>query len=460
MKVIICGAGVIGAGIAKYLAREQTDVIVIDSSEDLLCAISDSLDIQTLHGSPSHPDILEKAGAQDAQLIIAVTNQDEINILTCQIAHTLFKVPLKIAYLKDPIYFSSKWDIFGVDRIPIDILISPEREIARTIAQTIGVPGAFDLIPLADRKINVVGVRCGPQCPVAYTPLRQLNNLFPDLELIILAILRDDQLILPKPDDEILPGDDVYFIANQSHVIRAMQAFGYDQKISRNVLILGAGKIGMKLAQEIEESTPDTTVKLIELNKACATEAAQHLKRSTVLCGDVLDTQILIEANVFQTESVIAVTNDNEVNILASLLAKRNGARQAITLINNPAYSALVRPLGIDAIISPQDITVSSILHHVRRGRIRSVYTLHQGMGELIEAEVLESSPLLGNTIQTINDPNKFIIGAVIRDNQIMMGHESLIFRRGDLVILFAKSNAVHEAENLFLNNDKYERRI
>ncbi|MBS0185306.1 MAG: Trk system potassium transporter TrkA [Proteobacteria bacterium] len=456
MKVIICGAGIIGSGIAKYLAREQIDVTVIDFSEELLCTISDSLDIQTLCGAPTHFDILEKAGASNAQLIIAVTNQDEINILICQIAHTLFKIPLKIAYLKDAIYFDSKWDIFGPNRIPIDILISPEREIARTIAQTIDVPGAFDLIPLADRKVNVVGVRCGLQCPVTYSPLRQLNNLFPELEITVLAILRDDQIFIPKPDDEMIPGDDVYFIANQSHVMRAMQAFGYDQKVSRNILILGAGKIGMQLAQELEENSSDTIIKLIELNKAAATAVAQHLKRSTILCGDALNTQILIEANIAQTESVIAVTNDNEVNILASLLAKRNGARQAITLINNPAYSTLVRPLGIDAIISPQDITISSILHHVRQGRIRSIYTVLQGMGELIEAEVLENSPLMGNSIQALNDPNKFIIGAVIRDNEIMMANESLIFRQGDLVILFAKSNAVREAENLFLNQGKY----
>ena len=452
MKVIICGAGIIGSGIAKYLAREQIDVTVIDSSEELLCAISDSLDIQTLCGLPTHFDILEKAGASSAQLIIAVTNQDEINILICQIAHTLFKIPLKIAYLKDAIYFDSKWDIFGADRIPIDVLISPEREIARAIAQTIDVPGAFDLIPLASRKINVVGVRCGLHCPVTYSPLRQLSNLFPELQITVLAILRDDQIFIPKPDDEMIPGDDVYFIANQTHVIRAMQAFGYDQKVSRNILILGAGKIGMQLAQELEENSADTIIKLIELNKTAAKDVAQHLKRSTILCGDALNTQILIEANIAQTESVIAVTNDNEVNILASLLAKRNGARQAITLINNPAYSTLVRPLGIDAIISPQDITISSILHHVRQGRIRSIYTVLQGMGELIEAEVLENSPLMGSSIQTVNNSNKFIIGAVVRDNEIMMANESLIFRQGDLVILFAKSNSVREAENLFLS--------
>lgn len=456
MKVIICGAGLIGTGIAKYLAREETDIVVIDPSEDLLFEISESLDVQTLHGSPSHPDILEKAGARDAQLIIAVTNQDEINILTCQIAHTLFKVPLKIAYLKDSVYFDSNWEIFGDDRIPIDILISPEREIARTIAQTIEVPGAFDLIPLAGRQVNVVGVRCGLQCPVTYTPLRQLNNLFPELEITILAILREDQLILPRPDDEMFPGDDIYFIANHAHVMRAMQAFGYEQKVSRNILILGAGKIGLRLAQDLEQTGSDITIKLIELNKASATRAAQYLNRSTILCGDVLDTQILVEANISHTESVVAVTHDNEVNILASLLAKRNGAQQAITLINNPAYSALVRPLGIDAIISPQDITISSILHYVRRGRIRSVYTLRQGMGELIEAEVLESSPLMGSSPQSINDPNKFIIGAVLRENKIIMSHEGLIFRRGDLVILFAKSNAVREAENLFLNHLKH----
>ena len=457
MKVIICGAGLIGMGIAKYLSREETDIVVVDASEELLRDISDSLDVQTVHGSPSHPDVLEKAGAKEAHLIIAVTPHDEINIVACQIAHSLFEVPLKISYIKDHAYFNPEWaDLFSPTNIPINVLISPEREIARTISRTIQVPGAFNVIPLIEDKINVIGVRCSAHCSATFIPLRQLTNLFPDLNIMVLAILRADKLILTNPEEQMLPGDDIYFIAEKSHVMRAMQVFGCEKPTSRNVLILGGGNIGIMIARELENIVLDMTIKLIEINRTQATLAAGQLEKSIVLCGDALDTQILSEANIAHTESLIAVTNDNEVNILASLLGKRNGASQAITLINNPTYSALVTPLGIDAVISPRDITISSILHYVRRGRVRSVYTLREGIGELMEAEVLENSSMIGCPIHSINDPKKFIIGAVVRDGQVIIAYDSLILKMGDLVVLFAKSSAVHEAEKLFSNKGDY----
>lgn len=457
VKVVVCGAGLIGAGIAKYLAQEKTDVVVIDSCDENLRKIGDSLDIQTILGNPSHPTILERAGIQDAQLIIAVTPSDELNILACQVAHSLFEIPLKIAYIKNQVFFDPHWaSLFSLQNIPIDVLISPEREIACTISRTLQVPGAFDLIPLGTDHIRIVGVKCPAHCPLIYTPLRQLSTLFPDLEMGILILVRGDTLILGTPEEQIFPGDEVYFIAPTEHVSIAMQAFGYEKKASRNVLILGAGNIGVSLARELEQNVPDITIKLVEYDRDRAVQAAQTLENSIVICGDALDGQILSEANVANTETVVAVTNDNEVNILASLLAKRSGALQAITLINNPAYSPLVTPLGIDSIISPGDITISSILHHVRRGRVHSVYTIRDGLGEIMEAEVLESSPFVNSTVRSLNNPNKFIIGAVLREGQVIIAHDTLVIRAGDLVILFAKSDSLREAENLFARHIDY----
>ena len=457
MKVIICGAGQIGAGIAKYLSQEQTDVVVIDNNPENINKISDSLDLQAILGNPTHPPVLEHAGIREAQLIIAVTPSDETNILTCQIAHSLFDVPLKIAYLKNQVFFDPTWaSLFSLQNIPIDVLISPEREIAHTISRTIQISGAFDLIPLGEDQIRVVGVRASELSSLIHVPLRQLNSLFPDLYLNILIIVRGEKLILGGPDEEILPGDDVYFISPTEQVLRIMEAFGYEKRSSRNILILGAGSIGISLARELEQTVSDIHIKLIEVHRDRAIEAAQSLEKAVVLCGDALDIEILNEANIAHTESIVAVTNDNEVNILASLLGKRNGAGQAITLINNASYTPLVTPLGIDAVISPGDITISSILHHVRRGRIRSVYTLREGLGELMEAEVYESSPSVNCTVRSLNNPNKYVIGAVLRDGQVVMAHDTLVLRTGDLVILFAKSDALREAESLFARNTDY----
>ncbi len=457
MKVIICDAGMIGSGIAKYLSQENTDVVVIDPDENLLRRISYTLDILTVVGCPTHPDVLERAGVREAQLIIASTSSDEVNMMACQVAHCLFEVPLKIAYVKSSVYFKNSWSkLFNTQAIAVDVLISPEREVAKAIARTLQVPGAFDLIPLADNKIYVVGVRCNVQCPMAFTPIRQLTNLFPDLNISILAILRGDQVILPNGEEQMLPGDDIYFLAEKEHVVRAMQIFGYKQKTSRHILILGAGNIGVSLAMLLEEEDPTLTVKIIENTKERATKAAQLLEKGVVLYGDALDSQLLIEANVQNTESVVAVTDDNEVNILASLLAKRNGAQQAITLINNPTYTPLVTPLGIDAVISPRDITISSILHHVRRGRIRSIFSLREGLGEIIEAEILESSPIVGNTINYLNNSKNLIVGAVIREEQVVIANDGLILRARDLVILFTLSSAIQEVEELFSSKGEY----
>ncbi|MEM7169480.1 MAG: Trk system potassium transporter TrkA [Pseudomonadota bacterium] len=451
MKVIICGAGQVGFNIARYLAGENADITVIDQSRALIEKISDSLDVQGLVGFASHPDVLAKAGADDADMVIAVTYADEVNMVACQICHSIFEVPTKIARIRNQNYLDPKWaNLFTRDNMPIDVIISPEIEVARAIERRLQVPGAFDVHPLADGKISVVGVHCSEDTPVINTPLRQLTALFPELHIVVVGITRDGQGIVPTPDDQMLPGDDVYLVAETAHLDRAMSAFGHEEKEARRVIMVGGGNIGLFLASAVEENHPHVNLKLIEVDKQRAEFAAQSLNRTVVIHGDALELEILDEANTAVAETVIAVSNDDEVNILASLLAKRFGCRRAVTLINSSTYSPLIGSLGIDTVVSPRAITVSTILQHVRRGRIRSVRSLSDGFGEVIEAEALETSGLVGVPIRDVDLPDGVIVGAIVRGDEVIIPRGGTVITAEDLVIIFAAAQAVKKIEKLF----------
>ena len=451
MKVIICGAGQVGFNIARYLAIEDNDITVIDQSPALTQKVSDSLDVQAIVGFGSHPDILEQAGCRDADMIIAVTQADEVNMVACQVAHSIFDVPTKIARVRHQSYLEPIWaDLFSRDHMPIDVIISPEFEVARAINRRLHVPGAFDMIPLADGRVRVVGVHCTDACPIVNTPLRQLTGLFPDLNIVVVAIVRMDRTIVPSSDDQMLPGDDVYFVADAEHLPRAMAAFGHDETEARRIVIVGGGNIGLFLAQEIEREDSGVNAKIIELDPERARHAAMQLQRTTVLQGDALDLEILAEANLDITETVVAVTNDDEVNILTSMLAKQHGCRRAITLINKTTYGTLVPTLGIDAVVSPRAITVSTILQHVRRGRIRSVYSLREGFAEIIEAEALETSSVVGRPLRDVNLPSGVIIGAIVRGEDVVIPRPDTQVRPNDRVVLLATTEAVKSIEKMF----------
>lgn len=450
MKVIVCGAGQVGFNIARYLAIENNDVTVIDQSAELIGKVNDSLDVQALVGHASHPDILEQAGAADADMLIAVTYADEVNMVACQIAHSLFNVPTKIARIRQQSYLNPIWaDLFSLDHMPIDVIISPEIEVARAIGRRMTVPGAFDMIPLADDKVRVIGVRCTENCPIVNTPLRQLTSLFPELNIIVVSIVRDGQPSVPTSNDQMLPGDEVYFVADTSHVSRAMAAFGHDEKSARRVVIVGGGNIGLNLARELFESRHVTT-RIIERDRDRARSVAQALPGVTVIHGDALENEILEEANVATAEAVVAVSNDDETNILASLLAKRYGVERAVTLINKMTYGPLITTLGIDVVVSPRAITVSTILQHVRRGRIRSVHSLGDGFAEIIEAEALETSPLVGAPLKEIDLPAGVIVGALVRDGHVIIPRGTTVIQGNDRVILLATAGAVKRVEKMF----------
>lgn len=451
MKVIVCGAGQVGFNIAHYLAGENNDVTIIDQRPELIRKVSDTLDVQVVLGFASHPAVLEQAGAGDADMIIAVTAADEVNMVACQVAHSLFNVPTKIARVRSQSYLAPIWaNLFSREHLPIDVIISPEIEVARAITKRLQVPGAIDVIPLVGDKVRLIGVRCTGNCPLINTPLRQLTVLFPDLAIVIIGIVRDGKAIVPTSEDQMMEGDEVYFVVDTEHVDRALTAFGREDQEARRIVIFGGGNIGLFLAQQLEAARPNTSIKIIESNKERAEFAAKAVGHTVVIHGDALDPEILEEASVGAAEAVVAVTNDDETNILSGLLAKRYGCRRTMALINKTTYNALVAPLGIDVAINPRAITVSNILQHVRRGRIHAVHSLHEGFGELIEADALETSSLVGKPLRDVKLPGGVLLGAVVHDGKVVSPRGSTVIHPGDRVILFATADAVKKVEKMF----------
>ena len=450
MKVIIAGAGQVGFAIARYLANENNEVTVIDQRPELLRKVGDTLDVRCVAGFASHPTVLEQAGAGDADMIIAVTAGDEVNMIACQVAHSLFNVTKTIARVRQQSYLQPMWShLFSRDRLPIDVIISPEIEVARAITRRLQVPGAIEVIPLADDRVRLIGVRCTEETPLVHTPLRQLTVLFPDLNIVVIGIIRKGRAIVPTAEDRMLPGDEVMFVADTRHMARAMAAFGHEEEEARRIVVFGGGNIGLCLAQQIEALPSGVTCKMIEQDRGKAEEAARALN-SIVLHGDVLDGAMLAEANVGAAETVVAVTNDDETNILSALLAKRMGCGRVMALINKGDYSTLMSELGVDVVVDPRAITVSRILHHVRRGRIHSVHSLREGFGELIEADAMETSPLVGKPLKDIRMPPGVLLGAVVRDGKVINPRGNTVVQVNDRVVLFAPASAIKKVEKMF----------
>ena len=451
MKALICGAGQVGSNIARELAAERVDVTVVDQRADLIQKIGDSLDVKALVGHASQPGTLEAAGIADCDMIIAVTFADEVNMVACQVAHSLFNVPTKIARVRARSYLEPIWsNLFSRDHMPIDVIISPEIEVAHAITRRLTVPGAFDMIPLAGNKLRLVGVRCEADCPILNTPLRQLTSLFPNLNIATVGIVRDGKPIVPHGDDEFLPRDEAYLVVETDHLSRAMAAFGHEEREARRIVIIGGGNIGMSLAEDVERGHLSATARVIEHNQTRAEAVAQACPRTIVIQGDALDPEILNEANVANAETIVAVTNDDQVNILASLLAKRYGAQRAVTLVNTNTYSPLMSPLGIDVVVNPRAITVSTILQYVRRGRIHSVHSISENFGEVIEAEALETSSVVGMPLREAKLPSGVVVAALVRDQEVIMAHGDTVINVGDTIVLFASKDSVRRVEKMF----------
>lgn len=448
MKVIICGAGKVGFSIASYLEKYDHEVVIIDQNQELVNKVSERYDIRGICGFAADPETLEIAEAYEADMLIAVTNLDETNITSCEVAHALFEVPLKIARIRNQSYLKPKWSsLFSEENISIDVIISPEVEVAQAISRSLEFPGAFRIIPMLDSSINIIGVKCYSDTPLVNTPISHIGSLFPDSDFRVVAIYRENELIIPNLHEKLLEGDDIYFAADRNYVPNALIAFGHYDKGPRRVMILGGGNVGLALCKEIEENHEKISARIVESDKDRSRFISKQLNDTIVINGDALDSEILTEAGVVGTDTVIAVTNDDKVNALASLLAKRMGAENAMALINEPSSTPLVTSLGIDAVLNPREITVSRILGYIRRGLIRSVHSLQEGQCEIFEAKITDSSPLLGSSLDDVEIEGKVIVGAVARNREVFVPNDDTIFQLEDRLVVIAIDSAINETE-------------
>ena len=450
MKIIILGAGQVGGTLAENLAGEQNDITIIDTNAARLAELSDRLDIRTVAGKGSYPSVLRQAGAEDADMLIAVTNSDEVNMVACQVAYTLFRTPSKIARIRTANY-TQREKLFGADAIPIDVIISPEQVVTDYIKRLIETPGSLQVVNFAGGRVQLVAVRAYYVGPLVGNELRQLRKHMPNVDTRVAAIFRRDRPILPEGNTVIEADDEVFFIAARNDIRAVMSELRRLEHSYRRVVIAGGGNIGYRLSKAIEQRY---NVKLIERNEDRCELLSAQLSRTVVLQGSGTDRDRLLKANIENTDVFCALTNDDEANIMSSLLAKRLGARKVMTLISNPAYVDLVQGHDIDIAISPQQATIGSLLTHVRRGDIVNVYSLRRGAAEAIEAIAhgdAKSSKVVGRAIEDIDLPEGTTIGAVVRGEKVLIAHDDVVIEADDHVILFVMDKRrIRDVEKLF----------
>ncbi|WP_420324992.1 Trk system potassium transporter TrkA [Mameliella sp.] len=450
MKVIICGAGQVGWQIARHLAGERNDVTVVDNNPDLVRRATDTLDVQGIAGFASYPDVLDKAGARDADMVIAATYSDEVNMVTCQVAHSVFAVPRKIARLRAESYLTAIYsDLYRRDHMPIDVVISPEREVADAALQRLAAPAAFDTESFLDGRTQLMGLTIDAGCPIVNTPLRQLTDLFSTLRSVVVGVRRDGVLFAPESGDQLFEGDSCYVMVHADDVQRTLEIFGKSLRKQERVVIVGGGNVGLSVARRLETGKIRVRAKMIERNRKNAERAAEELERTIVLHGDGLDAGLLVEAGVARADAALCVTDDDKVNMLAAVRAKAAGCPMVIALINDPTLVPLMEPLGIDAYINPRSTTVSSILRHIRHGRVSQVYSIGDAEAEVIEAEVLSTSPISGSRIREIDFPEGVLVGAVRKGDKVVKPTGSLRIDEGDKIVIFALAGDVPEVERL-----------
>lgn len=459
MRVIVCGAGQVGWQIARQLANENNDVTVVDKDPKLVRRATDTLDVQGITGFASYPDILQKAGASDADMVIAATHMDEVNIVTCQIAHSVFGVPRKIARIRAKSYLDTLYaDIYQRDHMPIDVVISPEQEVAKATLMRLDCPSSFDTEFFLDGGAQMLAVTIDDDCPVTNTPLRQLSDLFSTLRATVVAIRRQDgTLFAPEASDQIFAGDSCYIFTHVDDAARTLEIFGKSYQAPKRVLVIGGGNIGLSIAKELEDRKSRPKVRVIERNRDIAETAAELLEKSIVLHGDGLNVELLSEVGIDRIDAVIAVTDDDKTNALACARAKSLGCGNAICLINDPSLVPLLHSMQVDAHVNPRASTVSSILRHIRQGRVRDVYSIGNSEAEIIEAQVMSPSSIAGNRLGDIDFPEGVLVGAIkTQSGDVIRPTGSTVVGEGDILVIFSMADDVEAVERLLQVNIDY----
>ena len=452
MNIIICGAGRVGYTISKLLIEQNHSITIIDQSSEDIQNINETLDVKGIVGKATSPSILEKANTKDADMIIAVTKNDEINMLICQIAFSLFKVPKKIARIRSQEYLQSNFSsLFSKENLPIDFIISPELEIAKSIQRKLEAPGALDNIPFADNKIRLLEILINENCELVNTKLNEITKKYPNLNANILGVIRDGKFVILRKNDNLKISDKAYVIINATQMKETLNAFGHNEEISNKILIIGGGNIGFNLARNLEESLETIRIKVIEKNKNRAEFIANELNNTIVINGNGLDESILEEANLNEVETVLALTNDDEDNLMVSVLVEKfSKNKRTMALINKPNYSLLQSSLKIDDLIDPRMDTVSTILKHVHKGTIETAYTILNGEYEVIEADIIETSELINKEIKNADLPDEIRIGAILRKDQILIPRSNTKFEKGDTVVFLSNREQIPVVEKIF----------
>ena len=463
MKIIICGAGKVGTSIARHLVDQGSDVTVIDSSHKLIDDLREKVDLKTVIGSASNPSVLKNAGAEDSDMIIAVTLQDEINMVACQMAHTFFKIPRKIARLRSEDFLNPIWrDLYNADNMPIDLIISPELEVARSIERQLKAPGAYDVVPFLNDEIELLSLVINEKCPLVDTSLINIHELFQEnadteknLRASILGISRDERLFIPKKQDTLIQGDHVYIMADKNHVKRTMSAFGYDEKPIKKLIIIGGGNIGFNLAKDLEKYQTDISVSIVENNEDRSKYIAEQLSDTLVLNGDGLDQDLLDEANIKDADLLLALTNDDETNIIISAVARKNKC-ESIIIVNNSEYNKLKDVLGISKVVDPRKITVSKILKHIHKGKIESVFAIDNNQAEIIHAQVLKRSKLINKNIEDADFPHGLRVGLIKKEDKIIIPEKDTKIEIHDEILFLCMRDDIKKAEELFQVRSEY----
>lgn len=463
MKIIILGAGQVGSTAAFNLAQEeQNEITVVDTNPEVLKELSDRLDIRTVEGFASHPRVLEQAGCADADIIVALTNSDETNMIACQVAYTLFHTKTKIARVREAAYtHSSASKLFTQDAMPVDVIISPEQLVTEHVERLIHFPGALQVLEFADGKVRLVGVTAHEGGLLVGQELRTLAEHMPNTDARVAAIYRDGVSLMPDGDTVIQEGDNVFFIAERNDIRMVMSEMRKLETPVRRIMIAGGGNIGYRLAKVLERTNK---VKLIERDRDRARGISEKLRKTIVLTGDAADQNLLLEENIENTDVFVSVTNSEEANILSAMVAKRLGVKKAIALINRPSYGEVVETGGvIDVAVSPQQITSGALLSHVRRGDVVKVHTLRRGAAEALEAIAHgdeNSSKVVGRALEDIILPKGTAIAAIVRGDEVIMAHHDVVIESDDHVILFMTDRKrIPEVEDLFQVSVKFTKK-
>jgi len=451
MNIIICGAGMVGFSISKQLQAQGHSVTVIDQSSEDIKKINDTQDVKGIVGRATLPSVLENAGAKDADMIIAVTRNDETNMIVCQLASSLFNISKKIARIRSQEFLDGKWSkLYSKSNIPIDVIISPEREVAKSLYRKLEAPGALDNVPFVKDKVKLLEILIEKKCPIANMPLKDITKKFPEFKAYIFGAERKESFIFFKKNDQMKVGDKAYVVVSTEQINKLLSVFGHDEKVAQKILIIGGGNIGLHLAKLLEK-TEGLRIKIIEKNKFRAEQIAGELSSSIVMCGDALDEKILKEANIEEIQTVFALTDDDEDNIMACVLAEKyTPSKRTIAIINKHNYNLLQESLKIDDLVDPRMTTVSTIMKHVHMGTIDTVYSLLDGQYEFLEAKILESSELVNKSIKDSSLPDEVRIGAIVRKNKVMVPKSTSVFEKDDVVVVLAKREQLKEVEDIF----------